>query len=147
MPQYDFDVSQSTAGVCPPKWAREIKAALGLARKPKIVYRGTNYPGTDNLQSGQMTVVCRTLTVPEQAIVLASLQAHLVCASNNGADKADFGFELDDLEDLFEAAMPGQIVYVRDLPRKNGESSTSGTLVYRTRNGWRRASDDTVVNP
>jgi hypothetical protein len=145
MAQYDFDVSQAPAGVCPPKLAREIKAALALARKPKIIYRGTNFPGTDNLQSGQFTVVCRVLTAPEQATLLATIQAHNPCAGVSEADKPDVGLELDDLEDVFATSMPGTIVYVRDLPRLGG--ATNGCHVYRSRNGWRRLSDDTVVNP
>lgn len=147
MAQYNFNVNESPLGVCPPKLARELKVALALVRKPKIRYVGTNFPGTDNLQSGTFTIVCRDLSTVEQNTMLATVQVHNPCAANNAADKDDFGFELDDLEDIFPSSMPGHTVYVRDLPRKNGESSTRGTLVYRTRNGWRRVSDDTVVNP
>lgn len=143
---YSFNVSQSPAGVCPPKLSREIKQALGLAKKPRIEYAGRNYPGTDNLESGVFSVQCRDLSAPEQATLLATIQAHAVCEPFDSPDKDNFGFDLDDLDDLFLSSMPGQVVYVRDLARINGNAG-KGSLVYRTRNGWRRVSNDDVVTP
>lgn len=147
MAKYDFNVSQAPSGVCPQKLRREIKAAFGLAKKPSLPYVGTNFPGTDNLQSGTFTVVCRALTPDEQVTLASIVASHVPCDPLITQDKPEYGFELDDLADLFESTMPGTIIYVRDLARINGESATKGTLVYRTRNGWRRVSNDQVVNP
>lgn len=147
MAQYNFNVSQAPSGICPQKLRREIKAAFGLAKKPSLQYVGTNFPGTDNLQSGTFTVICRILTTAEQVTLAALIAAHVPCDPLITTDKPEYGFELNDLADLFESTMPGTTIYVRDLARINGEGATSGTLVYRTRNGWRRVSNDQVVNP
>jgi hypothetical protein len=147
MAQYNFNVSQAPNGICPQKLRREIKAALGLAKKPSMPYVGTNVPGTDNLQSGTFTVICRNLSTDEQATLASVIASHVPCDPLITGDKPEYGFELDDLADLFETTMPGTTIYVRDLPRINGEGATNGTLVYRSRNGWRRVSNDQVVNP
>lgn len=142
MAQYTYDVTLAPTGLCPNKLARELKAAIPLARKPKYVYAGVNFDGTDNLQTGEITFTHRLLTAAEVAIAQATVAAHVPCPPNSDADKEQRGIDLDDLEDYLGAS-PGTILYVRDLPRL---TSGLGTVVYRNGNGFRRVSDDTKVD-
>jgi len=146
MAKYNFNVVNSVNGVCSPKLAREIKLAIGLAKKPAITYSGRNKPGTDNLENGTLEIQCRELNPAEQAILAATFDLHVGCPPFSSADLEEIGTDMEDLEDMLATSIPGQVIYVRDLPRKNGESAGRGTMVYRARNGWRRMSDDTAVN-
>lgn len=143
MAQYTYNVSMAPAGICPPKLGREIKVALALGKKPKVFYVGQTAPGTDNLISGEITVKVRELTPAELATLEATIVAHDPCEPFGGGEQPEVGTDLDDLDDFLHA-MPGTVVYVRDLPRIAGGGV--GTLVYRTGNGFRRVSDDTRVD-
>ena len=145
MAQYDFNVNLSPSGVCPPKLARQLKRDLGLNKKPKITYVGTNFPGTDNLQSGEYTVKVRELTPAEQATMLATIQAHDPCKDVHSKNKPDAGYDLDDLDDMLSVSFPGQIIFVRDIPRLDG--SGNGAVCYRDESVFRRCSNDALVYP
>jgi len=142
MAQYTYDVTLAPSGLCPNKLARELKAAIPLARKPKFIYAGSNLPGTDNLATGEITFTHRTLTTAELLVAQATIAAHVPCPPNSDADKEQRGIDLDDLEDYLNTA-PGTILYVRDLPRLTGGI---GTIVFRNGTGFRRVSDDSKVD-
>lgn len=141
MAQYTFDVSLAAQGVCPRKLSREIKQALALPKRPKFVYAGPVFPGTDNLSSGSITFTNQVWDTAQQVTALATVQAHLPCPPNGDSDNSQLGVDLDELEDYLHAP-PGTPFYVRDLPRL---TTGVGTMVYRNGNGFRRFSNDEKV--
>lgn len=139
---YEFSVETDILSqrMCARKLAREIRDGLALVKRPEITYVGENEPGTDNLMRGAFTV-----KVPEETsgtLLRDVISAHAPCEPIRSRDRSNYGVDLDELPDFLHAS-PGEIIFVRDLPRISG--SGTGTLVYRVGKGFRRVSDDSRV--
>lgn len=134
-------------GICPAKLARRIKQVLSLAKKPRIIYGGEVWQGTDNLRRGVLSI--DTGQVELSAEQVAQIDGLIIsispCKDSASKTKADAGVDIDDLDDLLATAFPGNTYFVRDLPRADGTGN--GCMVYRDADSWRRISDDFKVYP
>ena len=140
----NIDQTSAPNGCCPAKLARQIKKALNLPKKPKIVYWGTPIHGSDNLETGTMDISI-DLDESQSAIVDGLIASQSKCKGNDSRQKPDAGIDYDDLDDHLPGSFPGNVIYVQDLDRLNGQGK--GCLVYRAENAFRRVSNDEVVWP